>query len=227
MEIMSADKSKIKLVVTYPNDEVRNKIIGLARSFGWVIYNDEPGVKPGWEALVFNRHGYEDGTLIWTSDVRSLLSRGPEWKELNSASDWDRLVAILQGEPEFDESPLPYDMKHELIEETRNKFNLSPEQWLEMPLMVKEALAGCEVKRQELEYKWHPKETPPVNSTTVFLTIRPEAGRNSATNDNAIGYWNGNEFAITQGRISPRRVTHWCPMPGSNVLPGEQAEEDD
>jgi len=228
----TVDKGEIKLIVSFPTPATGLSILALARENKWRIYNDATRIETGWQAIVFNWAGYDPGTVIWTSNIADLMRRSPEHKLFNAATEWDKLVEILSGEPEFDETPLPYDMPPEQQEELRKKFNLSQEQWDYMPLQVREAMAGVQnvsvVENRIVEAKWFPISEPPKGSPTVLFTKDPNHPANSVR-DAALGYFSADRPSIVYGESTdPDDYSHWCHMPGSiNSNHNDDSEDDD
>lgn len=220
-----SDQKIISKVLVYfqSNQELNTRIQDMAASLGW----KRTGSRPDYNLLFFGYGPKEVREKVILHDLardpmsyaQSYLGRGEGWILINADTEWEKIEALFgPAEPEFDETPLPYDMTPELQSETMDKFNLSQEQWDLMPLMVREALAGCEVKQAELDYKWHPIDEPERGTRTVLFTRNAGDG-NNAMNDNAIGYFtpmtDGRfEIRIRVGRLAPEHVTHWCYLPG-------------
>lgn len=225
---MSDEKAIYKVLIYFrENTGLNHKIQNMAAAVGW----KKTGGNAAYNILFF---GYDESNAR-TKTILHDDHPGPAdyvarnyptrngWTHINADTEWEKVEALFG--PEFDATPLPYDMNPELQASTMAKFNLSQDQWDLMPLMVREALAGCEVKQQDMEYKWFPVTRPETTNRTVLLTRRIGTG-NNAMNDNAIGYFESSAggVRVRLGRITPEQVTHWCYLPGQS---GAEETEDD
>lgn len=221
-----SDSKTISRVLIYfqHNSELNSRIQDMAAAAGWKQTGHN-----NYNILFF---GYDPETAISKRilhdsdrDPSGYVSRqyptSSGWTHINADTEWEKVEALFgPPKPEFDETPLPYDMNPELQAETMAKFNLSKDQWELMPIMVREALAGCEVKAQAkaLDYKWHPVSEPELEALTILFTSRPGEG-NEAARHNGIGFFTHEGdgsygIRIRVGPLSPREATHWCYLPG-------------
>lgn len=128
----------------------------------------------------------------------------------------------------LDETPLPThtSMTPKQEDKVRKKFNLSPEQWLMLPPLAREALHSAKVSVVNVEHKWIPVEEweRRLGSNTVWLTDNPEGASGNARSYSAIGYKEGRGFEITGGNRE-MVPTHYCPLPGGAQTEDYEAEE--
>ena len=134
------------------------------------------------------------------------------WPVFDARTQMKELRSYLacEPEPEYDESPLPYDMEKELAEATKKKFNLSDEQWEVLPPMARDALAGVEVKRVCTQHKWIPitEESKPPPGDTVIFTNNPEGARGDVCGHVKVGY-EDEVMDANEGWVP----THYCEIP--------------
>lgn len=184
-------------------------------------------------AAVFGawRDRYEDSrTLTAHSWDDSLFKQHPDWPRFDATTQMDEIIAHFKGEPTYDETPLPHDMDKELAEQTKKKFNLSPEQWDAIPPLAREALAQTEVKvvyakKDTSAYNWiSVKDRLPDNSDTVLVTTDPTDSRNNVHNVSA-AYHSGPDWIERDHRVR-RDITHWAELP-PEMDPGEGSSGDE
>lgn len=158
------------------------------------------------DSNIYDAHGWDN----------SLFKQHPDWPRFDARTEMDKIIAHFRVE-EYDETPLPHDMDKELVEQTKKKFNLSPEQWDAIPPLAREALAQTEVKvisvkKDASAYEWiSVRDRVPPDSDTVIVTKDPTDSRNNVYNVGAAYYSSGGWLA-GNGRIE-HGVTHWAELP--------------
>lgn len=191
--------------------ELAVQVLELAKKAGFSMY----GVGRIYPQYVFGKwsswHKYE--TILdahaWDD---SLFKQHPDWPRFDALTQMDEIIAHFEGRPPYDETPLPHDMNQELADQTRKKFNLSPEQWDMLNPISRDALAGVEVKVESTTAKWIPvSERLPRISNTVLLT-RDQDDAIDNVSSCRLGYINGGDWQI-RGEGGLFVPTHWCPLP--------------
>lgn len=172
------------------------------------------------------------GQSVGHDDYTEYLSGGyrPDYQFFDATIDMAPVCAFFGAERPvaLDETPLPThtSMTPKQEDKVRRKFNLSPEQWLMLPPLAREALHSAKVSVVNVEHKWIPVEEweRRLGSNTVWLTDEPTHALDNARSHSAIGYREGRGFEITGGNrdMTP---THYCPLPGMG--PGDTYTEDE
>lgn len=115
-------------------------------------------------------------------------------------------------------------MDKELAEQTKKKFNLSPEQWDAIPPLAREALAQTEVKvisvkKDASAYEWiSVRDRLPDSADTVLVTKNPTDSRNNVHNVSA-AYNSGGNW-ISHDHKELLGITHWAEIP-QEMDPGD------
>lgn len=164
-----------------------------------------------------------EGSVLHDSEWPSPYAERWQHFDLTMEGQLEKLKIHWGIEPEFDETPLPNftSMKPEQEKETREKFNLSPEQWEMLPITAQEALSGAKVKivKQENKHEWHPVGgRKPRNWITVV-------GSDPSTDNCAVGYWDGQEWnwMTTSGeKVTP---SHWAFLPGDSEFSEPEVQQ--
>lgn len=204
------------MVWTHNDRGLSSLVLGLARACGFKPYRTD--MENPSESYVFG---------VWRHDVKptnifnasrwgfSLWEQHPDWPRYDAHTQMGQIrehFGAEPAEPEWDESPMPYDMKKEKADEIRKKFNLSPEQWEMFPPSVRDALAGAKVtiKVAKSDHVWHPMSEPKENSNTVVVCRG--GGREGVFSGGlcGIGCFSGDEYAPIYGESNP---THWADIP--------------
>ena len=206
---------------------LQKQVLKLAKLAGYDTHLAETS-SHHYPALVFGKwweYSREESCLTGVWD-NSLWNRHPDWIRFDATTEMDKIESHFRMEPEFDESPLPFTMDKKLVEQTRKKFNLSPEQWEDMTPMVRDALAGTKVEVTVVKgnHKWvSVKDALPNGSYSVLVTNNPRVAEDSVDYTSTAYYSSG--WMSMVRRFTP---THWCAFPDSKTkgIPVDDSEED-
>lgn len=198
-------------IIRTHNDPSLTRLVG---ELG-VLAGYEPPPSPYSSSLVYGKwDGYGGDNACLHGGWEWNIEHEPTWPRFDAMTEMDKIRAFFSDEPEFDETPLPYAINEELERSTKNKFNLSDDQWGVLPPMARDALAGVEVKADTGVPEWRPinlDDHDMVHSRTVILTDNPREARNDAQRHCRVGFAMVNEFSfVGGGNIHP---THYCPLP--------------
>lgn len=186
----------------------------------------------GFKPPVF-RDGHINQVLIFgplfTGDRQSMVYHDCTWpspyRESDQRFEIPRDMAALaeywglsEPEPEYDETPLTHTMNKEEAAAAQVKFNLSPDQWDNLPLPAQQALAGTEVtvvRKVGGTGRWTPVDganLDDIDYITVMLTNDPSLVHDDALHCLRAGFWNGERWTMTQGE-GEFVPTHFLTLP--------------
>jgi hypothetical protein len=166
-------------------------------------------------SFIFGGWTRPEDLLVRHGDVTYMRSQRPHIPVFDAETQMEEIKSRLRGEPPFDESPLPYDMKPEQEQEIRKKFNISPDLMEQLTPSIKEALAGVPVVVEEVKIRWIPvTERLPVGASTVLVSAS-QGDAEGAMEYVSLAFLAGDGSWSFKDRHLRIDVTHWAPLPDS------------